>query len=294
MCLLLTILCMLIAASPVAAFYDGLDTETRIVLGKQKTGGSTFWSSVHKYGKNATVVGGAEDIWDCPDATAAGNVLYPHTDDAKTIYVSSDHEDDADLAIEIQGLDENWGQKSVSTTLGAAAASGTVNQQVGDASSWTRVFRAFNASATAYTGNIYIHTDDTIGTDGLPDLPLTQLKACIRPGEGQTQMAIYTVPLGFNALVVGSMYGINPGTGVAAKAADVHLVIRLSGEAWRIQDHVGVQTTGTGQVVRKYHVPLRFPEKTDIKIRSDQPSASSEIAGSFGIWLVPNSAFAPE
>jgi hypothetical protein len=275
--------------------YTPLPVEMAIPMGHLRDAANTPYQQVYKYGNNPTVAGGAEDIWDCPDATEPGAATYPFPSTAQTVYVSSDNAADATFGITIIGLDANWEQQTVETSLGAAAAvSGTAFAQVGTASNWMRVFRAYNSNAatTAYTGTIYIHTDaaDT-GNDGVPDSGTTQILACILPGEGQTQMAIYTIPDGFRGLLVGSSIGINPAASANTRATDTSLITREPSRAWRIQEHVGLVTVGTGQYEQHYKLFRSYPARTDIRWRSDTPSASLEIKGTFSIILVPEGEF---
>jgi hypothetical protein len=223
------------------------------------------------------------------------NTTYPFPAAATSLYVSSDDASDANLGITIIGLDANWAEQTVVTTLGAAAVtSGTAFKLVGTATNWMRVYRAFNSSETDYTGEIYIHTDDTdTGNDGVPDAGTTQILACIMVEDAQTQMAIYTVPLGFRALLIDSTVLANPGAAATARAVDTHMLTRESGGVFRIQEHTGIITTGTGIIHQRYGILRSFPEKTDIKIRASQPSASLEVGASFGLWLVPNAAVIP-
>lgn len=262
-----------------------LPLSARIDMGK-----ISGWSQVHKFGHNPTVTT-TEDIWDCPDLNAAGNVTYPFPDAAVSLYVTSNDEADAGLEVTIVGLDANWNEQTVAVDLGADAGSGgTAAAAVGTADNWMRVFRAYNteSAGTAYAGDIYIHTDDDpSGDDGEPDLPLTQLLACISAGHGQTEMAIYTIPNGYTGLLMASGVALLPAAVGATRSTDATFLSRENGRAWRVRDRFGAQENGMGINHRKFSVLRSFPEKTDLRWRSEAPSASSSLSATFDLWLVP-------
>lgn len=255
----------------------------------------TFWdaagagnlpghTSLEKFGENADLDASLEDMWDCPDIGAA--VTYPHTaSDANiTLYVSSDHEDDAGLTLDVAGLDENWDEQTVSATLGSATASGTAAAMVGEASGWKRVFRAYNTSAVGseFTGNIYLDIDASLGTDGIPDTWATTGLGCISIAHGQTMMAIWTVPNDYYFLLKQMCWSVNRGGGSTVKELDLQLATRLQGKVWRTQNRVAGVNTGASTVCKDFNSPLKFPEKTDIKLRgiaTDSTTASGSFSG---------------
>lgn len=142
------------------------------------------FSSVHKFGSNNDVDGTEESVWEGNDFS--GPSRCPTDTVAFTLYASSTSGSDT-VTMDVQGLDENWDEQSVSITL-----TGQTAVQVGDATGWLRVNRAYNTSGTLLVGNVYLHIDAT-PTAGVPDTPATDIKTMVTIAEQQTMQTCYTV-----------------------------------------------------------------------------------------------------
>lgn len=246
---------------------------------------------VDKHGINADLDTGEESIWDADDLPTEGdgparcfvNVGTTPID----FYVSSDNAADATLEISLDIIGNDWAASTVTMDLGAtAASSGTVYTQIG-ASTLLRVNRA-HATDDAFTGNIYIHTDvaDT-GTDGVPDIPATQIVAVITAGENKTQQACLTVPLGFS-------FGMNqdctsnvttPGT------RSVTYRIRSSTNGGAPLNNEQHQVADGVYRCTPHNPPIVFVEKTDIEITGVSTGADAVVGATFDGILFPSSFF---
>jgi hypothetical protein len=242
------------------------------------------------YGHNGLVENAEESIWDGEDAISAGtgpvrcfsNMNTGTVPTAAAIFISSDDEADAGEEITVDALDVNWNPVTIVQALGVAAASGTVNAQIGTAD-LMRINRAYVAGRTAVVGNIYLHLDDTIGTDGLPDTILTDLVAHITIGNNETQMACYSVPNDYTAFVTHICTDNDTITG--SGTVDFRLRASVDGQISRVRwgPHVVADAAGD---CRNFTQPLSFGEMTDIDITglSTGDSASANI----GLVLVKN------
>jgi hypothetical protein len=116
-------------------------------------------------------------------------------------------------------------------------------------------------------GIIYLGTGTV--TAGVPAAKY----ATIGVGDGQTLMALWTVPAGYTAYLMQT--DVTVATTQNNKYALVHLVARPYGEVFQIKDKFVKAESGHTQV---YTVPLRFEEKTDLEFRAIGDSSSADIA----------------
>lgn len=198
-----------------------------------------------KFGRNAAVGASEEPIWTQSNA-------YTYITTADTLYISSSNAGD-NQDYEIQGLDANWKDQTVTVT----AAGQTFTAISG---SWMRVFRAKNMGTTNNAGVIYVHIDSVDGdANGVPDTVASDTKAIIDIGANQTLMAIWTVPLGYT-FYLKYFYA---STSVATKATVVYLRTREPGGVLQVKKVLDINGTNAD---RRYPFPLDFPEKTDIQV----------------------------
>lgn len=242
---------------------------------------------VNKFGRNDDLDTAEESIWCADDLPTEGdgparcftNVGATPID----FYVSSDNAADAELEITLELIGNDWSRKIVTMDLGVAAATtGTVYTQIG-IYTLLRVNRAY-ATDDAFTGNIYIHTDVVDGgTDGVPDLPATQIVAVITAGENQTLQACYSVPLGFSAAL--NQYC----------ASNVSNVGTIDYRIRRTTDGGAVRTAELLTLDVKTHTcikhdpPIVFVEKTDIEITGDSAGVNATTSATFDLILFPSS-----
>lgn len=254
------------------AWLAGIAAVPLLAVGVQNIGGfntlrepvwySAQGQSVHKFGRNPDIDNGTgeEVIWDVGGATYPGFITSAL---AVRIKAGGNTNDTAAgshcQSVAVYGLDENWSLANESiATNGASVSSSTTT-------TFIRVFRAFCEVVGTYgntnAGNIVIET--TGGTT----------VAQINAGNGQTEMAIYTVPAGY------TMYLWNiGGSADSTKSVTFELNMRFDADntasprAIRLQYS---QDASTGFWERNaWPIPLKVPEKTDIWF-----SASLDAAG---------------
>lgn len=205
--------------------------------------------SVNKFGSNPAVgTGSFEGIW-----AAGGPFNWLTTASAVRVASGGNSNDTAAgtgaRSITIEGLDENWNLASETVvTAGASASAATTT-------TFIRVFRAYVATAGTYTGNNAGAV--TIETTGGTTL------AFITADLGQSQIANYSVPAGYTALMTDFSVLVD-----GSKAAQVQLFKRENADTVaapfapkRLQrNYQAIQ----GSYVEPLQVPITFPEKTDI------------------------------
>jgi hypothetical protein len=155
---------------------------------------------------------------------------------------------------------------------------------VNTVNTYTRIYRMY---VNEPCGTDRVNAGDitaTAATDGT-------VTACIKAGDGQTLMAIYTIPAGHTGYMTGSYFSVNKGGGSAAL---VDVVIRSSGPTdgtnppWRVQHFEGGQTSGTSALGHPFNPPKVFTEKTDIVMRVNEVSADVDVSGGFDLVLEEN------
>lgn len=212
------------------------------------------YSHINKFGYTGTDVNDNTTIW---DGNSAGN-LYPFPTTAGVATVASDSNSGA--TVEIQGLDENYNLQVVTATIG-----GSTTEQ------FIRIFRA---------RMVDVANDDDV------DISIGgTVVAKILEGNGQTLMAVYTVPAGKTAYFM-QFQGTTDKVNAPMK---FKLMARPfdNGTAFNIKGQFGTQ--GGNPVNFNYAVPLVFAEKTDLKI--DIEAGGTVGAGAtFDIILVDNPA----
>ena len=207
--------------------------------------------NIDKFGYNSAVGSSYETIWD-------GNNLYTYIATAGTAVVtSSNTSDDNGGTVEIQGLDANYNLVSETLTIGGSA--GSVQ--------FFRVFRAF--MVTANTGLVNSGTV-TITVD-------SKSAAIITAGEGQTLMALYTIP----AKHTGYLTQLDIGS--SKDLENTVRIITCHGNA--VKNTKAFVTKRGGFSEKTFKIPLRIPEKYDIEVQG-KSSATSSISAGFELILV--------
>lgn len=185
-------------------------------------------SHINKFGFTGTDVNGTATVYDANGTTA----LYPYPSDGVVSITSGAN---SGAAVEVQGLDATYRPVTENINIGST---GSVT--------FSRVFRARMVD-TLNTANVVINVGGN-------------LAATILANNGQTLMAVYTVPAGKTAYLVkfqGSMDKQNA-------SVKFKLFARPSGGAFNLKGQWGTQ--GGNSVNYDYPVPLEFTEKTDLKV----------------------------
>lgn len=208
-----------------------------------------------KFGFNGDIDTAVEDVWD-----AGGEYTYQSS--ALAMSVTSDAgATDNGVEITVQGLDANYDEISEVVTL---AGSGTATTSA----TYLRVYRAFTSGSQEATDTINV---DNGGTT----------YARIQEGEGQTLMALWTVPAGYTAYLLQT--DITAFTEQNNKFAVVWVQTRELNGVFRTQDKFALVENTHHQ---EYQVPLPIPEKTDIRIRAKGSASSPNIELSAGLDII--------
>ena len=229
---------------------------------------------INKFGSNRDIDTGSdpETIW------SAGG-LYVFQSSADTLKIISNDADDngtgttGALTIKVQGLDTNYDAIEEDFTLNGQTAV-TGNKE------FLRVYRAFvtSAGSSEYNeGVITINNSDD------------SLTLATMPAEnGQTQMAIYTVPRNHKAYLTNLSGAIVKGAG-AATSADIQYYSRKNGVI-RLHQQISLDSTGTSEFNKTYAIPLSFEEKTDLYAEALVGANNTSVFVNFGIIVVDQSA----
>jgi hypothetical protein len=225
---------------------------------------------MHKFGRNPSVPSATEaDVW-----TVGGT--YPFQQTAIAVRIASGGSANDDTAgshartVVVEGLDETWALVTETiTTAGALASSATTT-------TFIRVFRAYVGDVGTY-GNAN-DADIDIETTGAVTL------ARIPAGRGQSQLAVYTVPLGKTAYLE-QVYCKTESN----KATDFLMYQR------RNADDTSVPVTGKRLVVmypqvgelidRQYRRYVSFPAKTDLWFAAIGPTGGGAVTAEFDLLL---------
>ena len=184
---------------------------------------------INKFGYTGNDVNGTTTIWDGNGTTPS----YPYPT-AGVVSVTSTSGIDSGEEVEVQGLDGEYNQVSEAINVGATGTT-----------TFSRVFRARKVDASN-AGTVSV---DIGGS----------LAAQILPANGQTLMAVYTIPAGFTGYLLKFQGSSDKSTAVQFK-----LFARPTGGAFNLKGQWGTQ--GGHPVTYDYPVPLSFTEKTDLKV----------------------------
>lgn len=228
---------------------------------------------VNKYGRNPDIdtATDPEDIWD------AGGLWVPPTT-ARIHDIASTSTSDTSAGtgartINIMGLDADWNEQEEDITM-----NGTTN--VPTANTYTRINR-MSVTTAGSTGLNVGNITATAQTDAT-------VTAQITAGQGQTFMAIWTVPADRTAYIV-KMYGAVQRATAAAGVAEMALVavydVDTATKSTRFKDYFGLDTDATSYVAFDYPIPMAFPAKTDLLMRCINVSANDfDISAGFTVY----------
>ena len=211
-------------------------------------------SHINKFGYSGSI-SSLSTIWD-------GSNIYTYSSSAGEVTIAGNSADDS-AVIEVQGLDANYNLVTQDITL----------DDEGDGTGTTELIRVFRAR---------VKTPAAGQTTNAADLSIrisAQQRARILAGNGQTLMAVYTVPAGKTAYLLNITMSVDKNTDVIYK-----LFARPFGGAFNLKGQFG--TFGT-PLDHHYPVPLKFEEKTDIEIQADAGSSCGGGA-TFDLILVDN------
>ena len=224
------------------------------------------WSLIHKFGRNADIDTNSdpEDVWD-----AGGAYPWPTAAAAMTI-VSASSDDDSDgtgaRTVRLFGLDADFAEIQEDVTLNGEDA-------VTLANSYYRIHRGFALTAGSGGVNAGALTIAQAGTT----------VAQIGAGNGQTLMAIYTIPSGYSASYMAKWYVHALKPTAATQTVECKLFARPNGGAWQLKEYIRLLNNGAPY---EYQYPfwLAYAAGTDLRIEGSEVSANDmEVSGGFDI-----------
>lgn len=233
-------------------------------------------SHINKFGFNPAIGTGSdpEDLWDRGGLWVGPTAARIHT------IVSTSVEDGAAgltgaLTMRVLFLDSDLALATEDVEL-----NGQGNVLM-DAAAW-RIYRMVILTAGSTESNIGIITA-TAAVDGT-------VTAQIAVTEGQTLMAIYTVPAGKTAYMTRAYATIDGSGGTTRATLTIKQRKGIEGvtPVTITRHRVSYNETGTSARSWEYHPPKIFSEKTDIIMRIDSVTGTIAISGGFDLILVDN------
>lgn len=235
-----------------------------------------YHKTLFKFGFNPDVDDSLETIW-------AEGGLYSYLSAATVLKVSSSSANDTSAGtgartVELFGLDADYDEINETVILSGQTAVNTTQ-------SFLRVNRMIVRSAgTGGTNAGVIYAGTGTVTSGVP----ANKYATVAAGDGQSLMALWTVPRGYTAYV--TQTDITVATTQNNKYATVSFLARPFGEVFQVKDKFAKSESGHNQV---YTFPLKFEEKTDLEMRciGDSAGADISIAAAFDLVYIQNRPF---
>ena len=261
------------------------DAESGLAIAKGDVVGTSF---IHKFGEapDFDSTDGIVTIWDGADdgVLGGGAMVYTYSSTADIGLISSSNAGDTQ-DIEIQGLDTNG--DLVTQTITLTGQTDVDISGVGG-TDLKRVFRMINRNSSDLAGVVYLRTNGSTQTAGVPDTANT-VRAIINNGNNQTLMAIYTVPAGKTGYMR-DWYAATAG-GNRSSNYKIRLKARPDGEVFQLKHTSAVAENGTSAYQHDYNEPEVFSAGTDIEMTvatTDTPITGAAVSGGFDIVLVNN------
>lgn len=239
-------------------------SEYKLEVSKGNVSGT---SVIDKFGENPDVDTNSapEDIWEF-----GGTYVFSADNTADIISLSSDDAGDT-MDISVLGLDINGEQVTQIITLQGQT-------RVALTTSLWRVFRIENEGDASedIAGTIYCYAGTT-NTSGTPSGG-SIVKAIIDDGNNQTQMAIYTIPLGKVGFLWRGELGASRSNASGSAVCDYRS--RRYGKVFKIKKRIALSNSGSSIYQDSRSFPDPIPALTDIKLVIESVSAND--MGFFG------------
>jgi hypothetical protein len=239
-------------------------------------GNVTGANPINKFGNAPSFATGDNevDVWDGADDTSTDKMVYTYSTAADIDTISSSSGTDTQL-MEIQGLDDNY-----DLVIQTKALNG--QNKVTLDTPLRRVFRVKNVNGTPLTGDVYVYVDTTIAS-GVPTT-IGPIRAKILIGNGQTEMAIFTVPAGTQGYIqsiYASTAGANKDTNYVIK-----LFIKPFGQTWQLKHRRSINDNK--DLDKIFFFPEFAGEKADIRITAQITEAgitTGNVSAGFDVVL---------
>lgn len=224
--------------------------------------------TINKFGRNPDVDTGTEDIW------AVGGLFVPPTAARVHAVVSASANDTAAgtgaRTLSINGLDANYADQTETITMNGVTP-------VNTAKSYIIIHRAYVATAgsgAVNAGNITA----VAAVDGTTSFRIVATK-------GQTQLGFYLVPAGYTAYLTRYRASLNAG---ATANVDIELFATPFGGAFNLKGTLTLTGGSVSANEMEYETPLKFAEKTLIRLRATSDANNTNVVASFDLYLVEN------
>ena len=223
-------------------------------------------SIIHKFGRNSDQDSAdlPADVW---DGGGGGGEYTGFPTQSETVDIVSSSASDTGTVF-ISGLDGDWNVASETITLNGTTGVTSTN-------TYRRVNRAYNTSSSDFVGNITCnHTTTTAN--------IFFVIGAATPTPNQTQIAAYTVPLGYTAYLLHVRSSL---VGTTSNRSEGGFYIRNTGEVFRM--NIPFSVTGGNTFIETFKGGISYPAKTDMVMRMFSASANNlEVIGRFDLLLV--------
>lgn len=219
------------------------------------TTGTTVNGSVPAMSQNQTGT-----IWDINDTTYPWSALAS----ANNLSIVVSNSGDVGDTITIYGLDANRDQLTETVTLSAQTGVTTTNE-------FMRINKAIftNSGGSQNAGAITILNGGSTAV------------ARIRPTNGSTQMAIYSVPNGHQAYITQGTCSCQQGADATGK-----FFVRDDGQPNFILGHSFEVSGAGGQYTYKFSTPFPVSANSDIDVEATVRSNNARVTAAFDIILI--------
>ena len=216
-------------------------------------------SSVHKFGAVPSMSQSQSGtIWDVDDT----NYPWASFDSSGTLSVPSVNASDDAKTVVIEGLGSDYATLTENVTVSSSGAVTTTG-------SFKRVYRAYLIDGSAT--NV---ADIVIQKGGVTVAKITA-------GKAQTLMAIYTVPAGHSAYLIGGVATCQDGADATG-----NMFVRYFGQDSFCVGHTFELSGDGGPYDHVFGVPLKIPAKSDIDVRATVRSNNARVTAAFDILLI--------
>lgn len=235
-------------------------------------------SRINKFGyaPEFDISDGFVTIWDGAEAGEdyeAMNITYSTTDDIDYLVA----QDNADTQlIEIQGLDIDYNMVVQTKSL-------TGQTPVQLDTPLLRVFRMKNVESVDLRNHIFCYV--SAGTTVVGGVPQdgAKVRAVIHGDENQTEMAVYTIPLGKKGYMR-SWYASTAGAKKDSKHT-IKILARPYEGVFQLKQRRNF-TSENGLDPEPYDTPPDYDERTDIELKADTDQDGVGVSAGFSIVLV--------
>lgn len=231
-------------------------------------GDVTGHSLMLKFGRNPDIDQTEETIWE-------GGGTYTYDSTAQSLEILSSSADDTSAGtgartVTLIGQDGSNVEQTVTITMNGTSA-------VAISGTWLRVYRC--SVTTAGSGNVNAGTLTVRIAGG------GATRLVVGAGNGQTLMAVYTIPAGKTGYMLRYYASLNTATPATAASMDVRLFTKPPGGVINLKHQ---QATMAGFLEYNFGAPFRITEKTDIYLNASTSANNSDVCGGFDIVLVTN------